>query len=435
MKPALIMSLEGVWYVFQNGAWQVFQKRPELAGTSRILTDFDGAPAGVMTVDTKPEFAPSMIEKRMRSEGLVDGESHILSHRLIYAGGSCRVLYTAVPIGNWNEMFAWLGDESSLGLVFSIEATMLSLARRHGAVMCRAGRQFRFLVSTAGRLAYVTTTAFSDDPDDLDIALASLMDHADSKPRLSEDHVSSVYWCDLLATESDDGSRLVGQFAQRMGVKVEVAPVKRFDSPAGPLRTAADSMMDAVSWQAAANPWKDRVAAGLDQSRGLIAVAVALVGLGLFSVAAAWTTQAVQMQARAEQLDQEANAISRRIAGQDVSPSQLLASHVPTISFLDNLERATNSTNPLAVLDAVRQAADKRVRVMRVQLVSRDGVFRVDGMPLDGSRTDVALSGFLSALKNAGYRVNAVDPGMQSQLPGFFSYSLRRDANRDGARP
>lgn len=432
MKPALILSLEGVWYDLHGAAWQVSPDLPVLSGHCRILTDFDAAPAGVMAVDTKPEFAASMIEKRVRSEGLVDGEAHVLTHRLINAGGSCRVLYTAVPVTSWNAMFAWLGGESSIGLVFSIEAAMLALAQRHGAVMCRAGRQFRFLVSRPDKLSYVTTTAFSDDPDDLDIALITLMDRAGPK-LLTGDERLPVYWCDLLASERNDGSRLVSQFSQRMGVKVVTAPVQRFDSPSGPMRTAAESMAGAVSWRGAVNPWSERIAAAVDQFRKPVAAAVALVGLGLFSVAAALTTQAMEIQTRADRLDREASAISQRIAGQDVPPGQLLASHAPTIAFLDGLTRAANSPDPLAVLTDVRQAADKRVRVMRIQLVSPDGVFRVDGVPLNGANTGDALSGFLAALSVSGYRVNAEDPGNQSQLPGFFSYSLRKAIESDGA--
>lgn len=366
MKPALIMSLEGVWYTFQDDAWQVSPDRPILLGPCHILTDFEGALSGVADVDTKPEFAPSMIEKRVRSEGLVDGESHVLAHHLLYAGGSCRVLYTAVPLARWNAMFAWLGGESSIGLVFSIEAAMLALARRHGAVMCRVGRQFRFLASRPEKLEYVTTTAFSDDPDDLDIALISLMDHAGSK-LLSNDKQGPVYWCDLLASERDEGSRLVSQFSQRMGVKVETAPVKRFASQAGDLRTAAQSMMGALSWRTADNPWSERIASAVERLRMPIAAGVALIGLGLIAVAAAWNLQITQLQMRAEGLEQEAKAISQRIAGEDVAPVQLLTGHAPTIAFLDKLTRAANSPDPLIVLADIRQAAEKRVRVMRIQ--------------------------------------------------------------------
>ncbi|MBZ0105726.1 MAG: hypothetical protein K8H84_08860 [Sulfuricella denitrificans] len=433
MKPALIMSLEGVWYSFRDNAWQASPERPVLSGSCHILTDFDGAPSGVATVDTKPEFAPSMIEKKVRSEGLVDGESHILVHRLIYAGGSCRVLYSAVPVANWNAIFAWLEGESSIGLTYSIEACMLKLAQRHGAVLCRTGRQFRFLLSRSEVLSYVTTTAFSDDPDDLDIALNSLIDNAGSK-LLSANEQPHVYWYDLLAPDGDDVSHLTSLYSQRTGMKVVTAPAKRFDSAAGSFRTAAESFTKPMSWRNALNPLSERIVAVVDHFRVLIAAAVALIGLGLFSVAAAWTSQAMQIQAHADRLNQETSAIAGRIAGQDVPPRQLLAGHAPTIAFIDNLARAASGPDPIAVLADVHQSAEKYVRVMRVQLLSREGVFRVDGMPLNDTEMDVALSGFLAALKAHGYQVNAVDPGNQSQLPGFFSYSLRRSTDNDGAR-
>lgn len=429
MKPALSMLLEGIWYSSHGDSWEISPDFPVLSGPCRILTDFDGAPAGVMAVDTKPEFAPSMIEKRVRSEGLVDGEAHVLTHNLIYAGGSSRVLYTAVPVTAWNEMFAWLDGQSSMGLVFSIEAAMLALAQRYGAVMCRVGRQFRFLVSQPDKLSYVTTTAFSDDQDDLDIALINLMDRAGPKLLVNEARLP-VFWCDLLASQRDDGARLVSQFSQRMGVKVVIAPVQHFDSKDGPMRTAVETMMDAMSWRAAVNPLSQRIAAIIDQFSKPIAAAVALVGLSMFAVSTFWISQTIQIHARIDHLNQQINTVLQHTAGQDSSPDRLLVSYAPTIAFLDSLTRAAHSPDLLAILADIRQAADKRVRVMRIQL-SPNGAFRVDGMPINGA-TDAAISGFLAKLKIIGYRVTAMDPGGQSQLPGFFSYSVQKDTSSNG---
>lgn len=432
MKSALIMSFEGIWYTLHDDVWQVTHDAPELPGFSRILADFNGATSGVMVVDTKPEFAPSMIEKRVRSEGLVDGESHILSHDLTYAGGSTRVFYTAVPIASWNEMFTWLDGESSNGLVFSLEAIMLTLAQRHGAVVCRVGRQFRLLVAQSDKLSYFTTKAFSDDQDDLDIALISLMDR--SGPQLlSGDERLPVYWCDLLAPDNDDGARLVKQFSQRMGVKVVTAPVQRIDAATGSLRTAVAAMIELASWRNALNPPSERIAAVIDHFRNPIAGAVALVGLCAFAVAGMWFSQTLQIQSQTDKIRQEVNTIKQRTAGQDIAPDKLLASYTPTIDFLDKLAVAANSPDLYAILTDIRQAADKRVRVMRIQMLSPEGAFRVDGVPVNGS-VDGALSGFLTRLKIAGYQVTAVDPGNQSQLPGFFSYSLQKAVSSNGVK-
>jgi hypothetical protein len=432
MKPDLMLWIEGKWYRRHGGVWDVSGEPLSLAGPSRIITDFDGAASGVMAVDTKPEFAAPVIEKRLRSEGLVDGETRVLAHRVIEAGGGCRVFYTAVPLPKWQETFAWLHGEPSVGLIYSIEAVMLALTRRHGAVLCRAGRHFQLLVSQGSTLAYITATAFSDDIDDLDTALRNLTEQALTQWTARAPQ-TPVLWCDLLAADGADAARLPDEFAQRLDVAVTMAPVTRFDGEGGaPMRTAADFMSGTVSWTAAANPWSDRLAAGANEYLAPVAALAALVGIAFVAAAMYLSTQTEQLQLRVDAAQRESGAIARRVAGFDVPPAEILASHAETLTFLDDLARASHSPDPLRFVTDVRLAADRRVRVMRVRLLSPEGVYRVDGVPVVGSTADQALAGFIGALRAAGYQANAEDPGSQGAQPGYFSYSIRRLPARDG---
>ena len=433
MKPDLILSLDGLWYSRSGDSWDVSADRPRVGAVSRILTDFDAAPAGVMTIDTKPDFAGAVIEKRLRSEGLVDTETHVLTHRVIPLGGGCRALYCAVPVADWQAMFAWLNHETSIGLVYSITAGMVALAQRHDAVVCRTGRQFRLLVSKPNTLIYVATTAFSDDPDDLDAALVNLIDQARAQWQ-GRGELVSVLWCDLLAADNDDVARLTKQVSQRLGASVAIAPVTRFTTKAGNMRTAADVMAQAVAWHAAVNPWPDRIAGAANQYRTRVAAVTAMIGVALFGVATFWATEALQSQARAAGLRADADAISRRNVGLDLPAERLLAPHFDTLRFLDGLAGAVKSPDPLGFMTDLRRAAGQNVRVMRVRMTSPEGIYRVDGVPVAGTSADRALSGFLSALRLAGYQVNAEDPGNQTQQPAFFSYSVRRASDVDGVK-
>jgi hypothetical protein len=425
MKQDLILSLQGLWYVRHGAAWTVSTERPHLAEPCRILTDFDGAPGGVMTIDSKPDFAAAVIEKRLRAEGLVDGEARVLTHRVIPTGGGCRVLYTAVPVPSWQSMFAWLANETVIGLAFSVDAAINALAQRHDAVLCRTGRQFQFLVSRENSLVYVTATAFTDDPDDLDSAMLNLVNQIGDRWQPHGEQVS-VLWCDLLASEEVDDAQMVASFGRRLNARIERAPVTRVRTAKGSLRTAADVMAQAVSWTAANNPLRDRMAAAADQFRMPIAAVTALFGLGLFAVAAFWSSQSLQLQERAQQDRQAAADIDRRNAGLDLPADRLLAKYAETYKFLDGLEATAQSPDLFRFLTDARRAASQRVRVMRIRLASADGAFRIDGVPANDISADRALSGFLAELRSSGYQVSAEDPGNQSQQPGFFSYSVRR---------
>ena len=430
MKSALLLSLQGVWYSQFDGVWQVSSEKPALLPQTRILSDFDNAPSGVMAVDAQPDFAAAVIEKHLRSEGLIDGEAHVLAHRIIAAGGGSRVLYTAVPVAVWQDIFTWLQQQPSVGLLYCVDAAMLALAQRHDAVLCRSGRQFRFLVSKPGTLIYLTTTAFSDDPDDIDTALLNLIDQARTQ-WLPRNEKMAVFWCDLLAPDPDDGARVHAIVHRRLGVKVEQAPVSCFATPSGEMRTAAPAMMQALSWRAATNSWIDRIAAAAERFSLPIAGVTAACGIGLMLVAGLWVMQTLQLQAQETRMREEIASIASRNAGLDVAPATLLARHAETLVFLDALAGAAASPDLLGFLGSVRKASDQRLRIMRVRLLTGEGAqggFRVDGVLVNDAGSERALSGFLAALRAEGYQVRAEDPGYQTQQPGFFSYSVRRIA-------
>lgn len=435
MKSALILSFQGMWCRQRDALWEMAPEHPPLTPQSRILSDFENAPSGVMAVDSRPDFAAAVIEKHLRSEGLIDGEAHVLTHRIMSAGGGSRVLYTAVPIAVWQATFSWLEHQPSAGLLFSVDAAMLALAQRHDAVLCRIGRQFRFLVSQPTTLIYLSTMAFSDDPDDLDTALLNLCDQArlQWQPRHEK---MSVYWCDLLAPELEhsDGARFHATVRQRLDVGVTLAPATRFNAAAGELRSAAGVMMQALSWRAAANSWPERMAAASDYFSKPIAALTALLGIGLLALAAFWATRSMQLTTQEAHLRDEAAGIARRNAGMDIPPASLLARHAETFDFLDALASAAASPDPLGFLEDLRLAAEQRVRIMRVRLLSKEGGFRIEGVPVGDAGSERALSGFLATLRAAGYQVNAEDPGNQTQQPGFFSYSVRRVAPVGGVK-
>ena len=70
-------------------------------------------------------------------------------------------------------------------------------------------------------------------------------------------------------------------------------------------------------------------------------------------------------------------------------------------------------------------------RPVIVDLFVRGGI---SGVPLSDAGSERALSGFLAALRAAGYQATAEDPGNQTQQPGFFSYSVRRIAQVSGVK-
>jgi hypothetical protein len=428
MNSPLILSIQGVWYTSDGEGWAASSEPPALPPKGCILSDFGNAPCGVTAVDTQPDFAAAVIEKKLRTEGLVDGEAHVLTHRILRAGGGSRVLYTAVPVATWQSTFTWLERQQSVGLLFSVESALLALSQQHDAVLCRIGRQFRFLASKSDALIFLSVTAFSDDPDDVETALQNLAEQVRNQWAPRHERMS-LLWCDLVAPAEDDGDRFHELIQQRLGVRVVLAPSIPMVGLANELRTAAPMMVQALNWRAATNPWMDRIAAAADQFSLPITIITAAFGAGLMLVAGFWFTQTLQLQGQAAQMRDEVATITARSAGLDVPPATLLARHGETLGFLGTLVEAQSSPDLLGFIDVLRKASDQRVRVMRVRVLPSEGSaasFQVDGVPLNIALPEQSLSGFLGALRGEGYQAKSEDPGYQTQQPGFFSYSVRR---------
>lgn len=425
MKSSLILSLQGTWLRCQNGVWEVISALPKLAPNTRILSDFDNSPFGVMPVDTRPDFAAAVIEKTLRSEGLIDSEVHMLSHRLFAVGGGTRVLFTAIPLTQWQATFSWLATHTDISLLYSVDTAMLALAQKHDAVICRIGRQFRLLVSTPTTLISISVNAFSDDADDLETAIQNLTDQARMQWQPRNDKMS-IFWCDLLAPGKSPDVELLKSVAKRLGVKIETAATTSFQNGDQLVHTCAEEMLSAMTWRSALNPTFEKIASFTDRYSLPIAGLTAACGIGLLAISAYWLVENKGMENRQNEIQNKISTIDARIGNMDVSPETLLLPYNSSITFLDKLHSASLSPDALEFFDDLREASKERVRIMRVRFDAKDGSFRVDGVPYNSS-SERAISGFLGALQLNGYRVRSEDPGVQGQQAGFFSYSVKRN--------
>jgi hypothetical protein len=424
MKPALILALQGNWLQYQNGTWRTITPFSKSEDSCSILSDFDQAPFGVELVDVRTEFAAAVIEKKIRNEGLVDAEVHMVSHRVVSIGGGSKVFYTAVPLSTWQKSFSWAEQQNHVNLFYSVDGAMLHLCQKYDAVICRIGRQFRFLVSNSNNLISLNVTAYSDDPDDLDTALQTLIEQVRSlwQPR-NEKNV--LFWCDLLVQGSVTDTAISSGFAKKIGVSLSIAESQSFSISSDRFHSAAESMMSVLTWQNALNSNLDRFAAMTDRFVLPIASITGLIGVGLFAGAAYFGMQASNLRLEEQKVQSETMRVTSQFLSQAVAPNEALQAYSEQLNFLDKLNAAVNTPDPIRVLSDLRKAADKRVRILRIRLISKEAGFKIEGVPYVADQSERMLSGFLGDLKQSGYLVSAEDPGNMNQQAGFFAYSIR----------
>lgn len=432
MKSSLLLALQDSFLSCRDGVWQEHTDYPRLTSGMSILTDFGNAPFGVMPVDTRPDFAAAVIEKTLRSEGLVDGEIHMLPHRIFAVGGGSRVLYTAVPLSQWQQVHAWLSTHTSIHLLFSLETAMLALAQKHDAVICRIDRQFRLLVSNSTNLISISVNAFSDDQDDVETALNNLCDQARQQWQ-GRNEKMSLLWVDVLAPGADIERAHLDHAAQRLNLKIEAAPFVQFNTNGKPRHSAVGTLMKVLDWRNALNPSLDRVAAASDRFGVPIAALTAVCGVGLLTLSAWWGVQTLTLRDEVQEVKQEVARIDQNNGKLALSPDALMQPFNSETSFLVKLGDALNGPDALEFLHDLRQASHQKVRVMRVRLNAKDASFRVDGVPYVDGSTEKSLSGFLAAMQSHGYQIKSEDPGVQGQQTGFFSYSISKNRISVGA--
>ena len=422
MKQDLILSLDGRWISRLGGNWQAEAAAPSLSAPGRILGDFGGVIAGVAAVDVKAEFAGPVIEKRLRSEGMLDTEARILLHRVVAAGGGSRVFYSAIPLPAWQSAFTWLKGEAALALMYTPETAMLHTARGHDIVVFAAGRQLRLLVSNADALIYLAVTAYSEDEDDMQTALGNLAAQL-AKQWPDRPLQPTLLWCDVMASSASDAS--ARELAAALNAQLSRMPVEHIHAGGDDIYTAAPALLASLPVTAALNPPVERAAFFAEQAKKPLAAVIGVAGIALLAAAGYLGTETARLNTRAFETAARATTLEQDAAGLDVPVGQLLVKYNPTLTLLDGMAAALRSPDALGLLDTLRGAADGRVRIMRVRMVATDGVYRIDGVPVSGA-SGQALAGFVAAMRTAGYRVDAEDTGGQGQQPGFFSYLVRR---------
>lgn len=431
MKPDLILWLGDQLISRIDSAWHSGDTLPELLAPTRILGDFGGATAGVMVVDVKPEFAASVIERRLRSEGMLDHEARVLVHRSLSAGGASRVFYSAIPLPAWQSVFTWLKGEAEIGLLYAVESAMLHAARDADVVVFCTGRQLRLLVSNPDTLIYLTVSSYSEDRDDMQAALSNLVAQFDKQWPLRAEPCT-LLWCDLLTAAP--GEALARDFARQARLELRCVPAAPVTAGARAMHCAASQVTDRLPVAAALNPAHERVAFFAEHAKTPLAALIGGVGALLLAGAGYLTGQASRHEADAVALQAATAGLLRRNAGMDAPPGQLLAKYQPTMQLIDNVSAAVNSPDAVELLRTLRGASERRVRIMRVRLAAPEGFYLIDGVPAAGA-SEQSVAGFVAAMRNAGYRIDAVDPGTQTQQPGFFSYQVRRRDSAEGMKP
>ena len=443
-KPLAILHLGDRWLAQDANAIQVISAFPKLSSAISVIETFGDSPSGVMRLQGKTAHAEALVERKIRAEGLVDGESRVLIHQQRTVAGAMEVLFTAVPLPVWQTVSGWTQQQSDHCVLLPLAALACAGIKEGQGRVIRYGANLVYFANTSDGFIYASVTAYSDAEEDVEIAVRSLAEQAAGNARgpgtraftgsaeKSKAESINVFWCPLYSDGEED-KRMQQLFVQIAKCDLEdcsQGALAQVDSEGNAiseqrLKTALPQLLKRSSLSKSANTGSQRIAAFAEAWAPISTVLVGACAAALFAYGGYNHTIGAQMNSRVE-ADNAKSAKSEEMVRQ-LDAKKAPAEYEGVQKFVSTLEAGVTGYNPAAVVSDIGAAAGREIRILRIRLenISNkplslvfDGALRLG---VDGS----AITSFLLSLRRAGYVVTSMDPADGGQS-GNFTYRLTR---------
>ena len=393
---------------------------PNLTHRALVVLDLDDVFTDVWRFEGKPQHASALIEKRVRTEGLVDGTVHIVVHRLVRLPRGFQVFFSAVSLELWQRCSQWAKGQSDHCLVMMAPGLLCHNVGNDKARLVLSQRRLMCFAQTEAGMVFGETMALCSSPSTMASAAKVLM--ANHSALLSRIAPEAVQWGTLWSTQTSDSDTCLEAVRSVLGGAPAVMPAQELAWADEHVHAILPALAREAAGRQALNPVVERMAWRAERWVAPMAVVTALVGVVLAIVGVLAGQLADQQRTASLSQRSELMALQERI--QAVSsldaPKQLL----PLAEF----SRAMNDGarhDPVAFMALLKAASGQDIRIQRVRLEAPAGqvparAFRVDGVVAPGASASVTR--WVSQMATAGWTLKAMDP--TSALPGAFSYEL-----------
>lgn len=421
------LHLADTWLGYDGSALAELADWPACQGPTLTIDDFGTAPAGIHVLDGKPAYATAIIERRIRDQGLADGESHVVVHRRMGVTGGEQLLYSAVPVERWQQQQAWISRQDDHCMVAPLLGLLeQSLADECGVVACH-GRQITILVRHDSRLIYLSGMAFSDSKEDLRAALAPLA------VQLSEGlrgfRLKSMAWCSVYLADAAAQEDLARDFTDISGIPLTTSPSVILARTGRPdARIGVASLLEKFRPLRTINAVPDRLLSLAEMHLPWVVGACVVVAVGMFAAGISATVQAGMLESHTTEMARRAQTETEHATALMAS-LKAPAEYDRISSFADHLNDLSGSLNPYSVLADIRSAAGEQARILRVRYEhgrKQASAILVDGVLRDSTNVAQGISMIVTRLRQEGYEPTAIPPSEANPSPAFFSYRLVR---------
>lgn len=385
-----------------------------------VVLDLDDVFTDVWRFEGKPEYASALIEKRVRTEGLVDGTVHIVVHRLIRLPRGFQVFFSAVSLELWQRCSQWAKEQPDHCLVMMAHGLLCHNVGNDQARLMLSQRRLMCFAQTEAGMVFGATLALGFSPSAMASAAKVLTDN--HRELLSRMEPEAVQWGTLWSTQTSDSDTCLEAVRSVLGCAPAIMPAQELALAGERVYTVLPALAREAAGRQALNPVVDLMAWRAERWVDPMAVVTALVGLVLAIVGVLVGQLADQQRAASLSQRSELTALHERI--QAVSSVEAPQQLLPLAEFSRTMDDGARH-DPVAFMALLKAASGQDIRIQRVRLEASAGqararAFRVDGVV--APRASASMTRWVSQMAAAGWTLKAMDP--MSALPGAFSYEL-----------
>ncbi|MDP3226535.1 MAG: hypothetical protein Q8N13_00985 [Acidovorax sp.] len=432
------MSAEHVYRVANSG-WlhchghqvQEVPAWPRLTHSALVVLDLDDVLTDVWRFEGKADYAAALIEKRVRTEGLVEGAAHIVIHRLVKLPRGFQAFFSAVSLDFWQRCTQWAQEQDDHCIVMMASGLLCHGVSVGNARLMLSQRRLMCFAQTEAGMVFGSTQALGSGASAMTSAAQVLV--ANNNALLSRLGLETVEWGTLWSTQPSDSETCLVAVRAVLGGAPVVMPARELALAGERVQTVMPALAREAAGRHPLNPIVETVAWRAERWVAPITVVTALVGLVLAIVGVLVGQMAEQQRSAGLNQQAELTALQDRI--QAVSTVEAPQKLLPVAEFSRTLDEGARH-DPVAFMSLLKASAGNDIRIQRVRLESAAGLarvraFRVDGVIAPGASASVTR--WVSQMTASGWKLKAVDPTYT--VPGAFSYELVATAATTAAAP
>ncbi|RYX90365.1 MAG: hypothetical protein EOO28_29690 [Comamonadaceae bacterium] len=399
-----------MWLSFGKDTVSTLPAFPMPAGPATLLWAPVRGVTGVAALEGNPRHASVLIERRLRSEGSIEGDAKVFIHHFRTIGRGYQALYSVVPLEEWQSLLAWVRDLPDHCLVFPCPALLWAGLRDGEGAVLHDGVQMLFLGVAQGQIVHANVIAFSTLPEDIELAARALGEKVRKEWSALRVHGAvpelPVSWYSarsggglkpLVEAGTDLQDEEAGKRETKSGVsgldqdeicafaassgRVVVSKNEPFaeraagaDAPSGfltPVQTErVESGLSQLARHAKArlalNPSADKWRHVADRLLPACTALCLLSSAALLALSGTWMAGSNQVSSEVSRLAQRESSARQRMAGfasADVMPGDLARQ----IDFFESAMRLGNGRDVAGLLKALQSSATAEVRILGVR--------------------------------------------------------------------